>query len=183
MIDRQLITLESVTIRARAAFALSIAERAFRAGATANEEGYAAALDAIDIAWQWIGGKHIPGYELYSRLDGGDDTGLLIWSQVAVSDAPPDGQIAKTGSWHALVNAVAYICWRAYQLDGEEYVPQAIESVDESTIREVLTSAENSKHLDWAYVNRVKTYLSARYATTNQDELGPPISREEVKSV
>lgn len=75
--------------------------------------------------------------------------------------------------------ALIYVIWRAYQAEGETYVPQTIEHVCESLIVEFHRHAEKTGKFDRHLARRLLNYLQANY-TSNTDELGSAILRRDI---
>src|SRR5262252_6527277 len=95
--------LEGLTIRARAAYYLAVAESVF-AAAPPDDGSLEIAREAMNMAWRWIEGASVEVVELHWYLEN-EDTGL---------------QFFKSSTCVAVSAALAYVLWRAYQAEGGE---------------------------------------------------------------
>ena len=68
---------------------------------------------------------------------------------------------------------------QAYRAEGARHLPQMIESVDATNIDDLHRFAERTGHFDRGFASRLRTYLQANYAAS-QEEPGRPINRDEV---
>ncbi|MGA9175237.1 MAG: Imm6 family immunity protein [Thermoactinomyces sp.] len=124
----------NMSIDARAAYLLTLTEKAMEK--IENEEGYHQARKAIDMCWDWVEDKKYSGDELYLIFDNEDDGGVSVYLEF--TDDPQQETI-----WFSIGYAIAYTIWQAYQYENEEYVPQPIELVDDSTIGEFMKEIKN----------------------------------------
>ena len=72
----------------------------------------------------------------YLIFDNEDDGGVSVYLEF--TDDPQQEAI-----WFSIGYAIAYTIWQAYQYENEEYVPQPIELVDDSTIGEFMKEIKN----------------------------------------
>lgn len=87
---------------------------------------------ALNVCWKWFETKQISGDDIYSLLDDGTEiNGLFMQMQDET-----DGE--KELVWGCIVDAVSFTNWRAYQFEGEEYLPAPIENVDEDLVQQFL---------------------------------------------
>lgn len=177
MSDEILRKLGDITVRARAAYFLTIGEWIFRLGVSDTVPEFAPATAFLKTAWRWVGSEPASANELYACLDNDEENGLFILEQDAIKRAPAEDRDKQNGAWNSLVVAVMYVVWRAYELEGAKYVPQTIESVHESIIDDLFAYASKSSHLTMDPVTRLRRFLSERYPAIDTDELGPPVSR------
>ena len=101
------------------------------------------ALDSLKLANQSLGqdSKICPDL-LYSRLENVDEKDILTFMELDKETNPL--------VWGCIANYFALICYHSYQHSGEKYLPQTIESVDDETIEDYVSSyrqllAENNQ--------------------------------------
>jgi hypothetical protein len=162
--DRRL--LEGLTIRAQAAYYLAVAESVF-AAAPPDDGSLEPARQAVNMAWQWIEGAPIEAVALDWCLEN-EETGL---------------QYFKSNACIAVSAALAYVTWRAYQVEGGKNNPnmgQTICEVTEEMIVELHRFAGQSGRFDHQLARRLLNYLRANYTTSKIDDLGGPILRRDI---
>ncbi len=92
-----------------------------------QSKGYPIVHEALEKCWKWVRDKNIEAHELYLYLENMEEKDVLTYMQF---ESDPH----KEKVWICIGDALAYIIWEAYQYEGEEYLPQTIESVDIETI-------------------------------------------------
>lgn len=92
-----------------------------------QSKGYQIVCEALEKCWQWIRDKNTEAYQLYLYLENMEEKDVMTYMQF---ESDPH----KEKVWICIGEALAYIIWEAYQYEGEEYLPQTIESVDLETI-------------------------------------------------
>jgi len=93
---------------------------------------YDSLTNALKVAWEWVTEKKHSGDDIYYLLDvGTDETGLFMQMQ---------DEIEKKNElvFGCIVDAISFVCWKAYQNEDEEYLPGPIENVDEDIIQQFL---------------------------------------------
>lgn len=165
--------ISSITIRARVAFYLAIAESLFNV-IKKDEKGYAEARNALDKCWKWLEGEEVAGDTLYESLENEDDTGLLVFGSMAA------GNPLKLAVWNTLATALMYVIWQAYEVEGEKYLPQTIEEVNETMIDDLLSCASESDQFNVSWFEELKQYLLEKYPANEPNQLGKPIGKTEV---
>src|SRR5262245_54991916 len=91
--------LAGLTIRARAAYYIAVAESVL-AAAPADDGSLDPAREAMNVAWQWIEGAQVEAVALAWYLEN-EETGL---------------QYFESNACIAVSAALAYVTWRAYQV-------------------------------------------------------------------
>jgi hypothetical protein len=165
--------LEAFTRRARCAYYLVVAEAAF-AAMSSRDPGFPHAREALDMAWQWVAGEQIAADDLYLKLENEDGSGLMRFGYEARNEP------SRSAVWNTLITAIMYVIWQAYRADGAAYVPQTIESVDETIIADLHRHAEHTGRFDQQQARRILDYLQANFTTSTSDELGGAIQRSDV---
>jgi hypothetical protein len=158
--------LEGLTIRARAAYYLAVAESVF-AAAPPDDRGLEIARQAMNKAWQWIEGASVEADELDGYLEN-EDTGLQFF--------------IKSNTCVAVSAALSYVIWRAYQAEGAKYTPQTMNEVTEEMIVALHGFAEQTSRFDHQLARRLLSYLRTNYMTSKIDDLGAPILRRDIAS-
>ena len=158
--------LEGLTIRARAAYYLAVAESVF-AAAPPDDGSLEPAREAMNMAWQWIEGASIEVYDLDWYLEN-EDTGL---------------QYFQSDTCIVVCGALAYVIRRAYEAAGEvNKMGQSICEVTEEQIVELHHFAEQTGRFDHQLAHGLLNYLRANYTTSKIDDLGSPILRRDIAS-
>ena len=157
--------LEGLTIRARAAYYLAVAESVF-AAVPPDDGSLEPARQAMNMAWQWIEGASVKGDELDWRLEN-EDTGLMYF---------------QSNTSVVVAAALAYVTWGAYQAEGTKIMGQIINEVTEEMIVDLHHFAEQTGRFDHQLARRLLNYLRANYATSEIDDLGGPILRRDIAS-
>lgn len=98
-------------------------------------EGYVEAKRALSRCADWSKDQREKGDDLYSLLeDGSDESGLFNY----IGDIEMEEETEQV--WDCVVSTVAYAAYWAYAYEGQKYVPQTLESIDEELIEHFLTS-------------------------------------------
>jgi hypothetical protein len=162
--------VERTSARARVSFVLAVAERVIGT-LRYDSAGYSKAVDALDLAWNWVETGKVTGSELYELLENEEDTGLLIHEWEAGEDE------ARTSAWICVTTAIAYASWHAYQRRNERAMPEPICEVSERAVSNVVEYASRTKNFDEDFVRRVCVYLISREQTVCFDSEGGSIER------
>lgn len=84
------------------------------------------------MAWEWLEEKKHTGEDIYYLLDDGtEEKGHFMQMQVEVDKK-------NELVFGCIVDAVSFVCWKAYQNKGVEYLPTPIENVDEGIVQQFL---------------------------------------------
>lgn len=161
--------VETVTIRARVAYVLGIAEHII-SDIKSDYEGYLLAVDAIKTAWAWQNNASVNANILNEYLMNEDEEGLLIHEQEADE--------TMVSAWVTITTAIAYVAWHAYQ-QKNEFPPGALCEVSEDILEQVIEYASKTNVYEADFVNKLSEYLLSRCSTKNSQELGKPINRED----
>jgi hypothetical protein len=165
--------INSITIRARAAFHLAVAESLW--GLLDEhpwQEERNVARKGLDLCWDWVCGETIDQYELYDCHAGEDSMG-------AAASATSDPDESKMPAWNTADDAICYVIWKD-MLIKEECLPADIENATEENILESLTFAHRVPGFDENDFEPLKQYLLETYPASETDEIGPPISKDEI---
>jgi hypothetical protein len=162
-----------MTIRARVALYLAVAENVFKL-LKEEDKGYAEAKDALDKCWEWLEGRNVSADTLYEYLENADDSGLLVFGSMAA------GNSLKLSIWNTLATALMYVIWQAYNVEGEKYLPQTIEEVDETMIDDLLSCATESNQFNVSWFEKLKQHLLDKYPVNELNQLGKPVHKAEV---
>ena len=90
-------------------------------------EGYEIVIEAIEKCWEWVESKNVAADTLYFYLENLDEKDIMTYMQI---DKSEDNEPV----WMCIANALAYIIRTAYQFEGQVYMPETIECVDDETI-------------------------------------------------
>lgn len=86
--------------------------------------------NVISDCWNWIKTKEKDGDYFYELLDD-QEKGLVIFQENTNNPK-------EICAWNCIINAVAYISKKAYELEGQIFLPQAIEIVDNTLIEHAI---------------------------------------------
>lgn len=123
-------TFKDLDTDKQVAFLLGLSEMI--ANVLSTSPNYKDVTHALDVCWKWFETKQISGDDIYSLLDDGTEiNGLFLQMQDETDD---EMELV----WGCIVDAVSFTNWRAYQFEGEEYLPAPIENVDEDLAQQFL---------------------------------------------
>jgi hypothetical protein len=123
-------TFKDLDTDKQVAFLLGLSEMI--ANVLSTSPNYKDVTHALNVCWNWLETKQISGDDIYSLLDDGTEiNGLFMQMQDETDDE-------KELVWGCIVDAVSFTNWRAYQFEGEEYLPAPIENVDEDLAQQFL---------------------------------------------
>jgi Immunity protein Imm6 len=170
----QLTNLQSLSIRGQVAYLLCIAESIFPA-IDENTDGSVQARAGLDKCWEWLSGRStVTGYDIYYFLANENDTGLDVYT------CELDEQNVLFFLWGVIIYVIAYTTWRAYNLDGEIYLPQDIESIDEKTVDDIFEYLKQIPSFDEKYALNLKNKLIDQFPFDPENQFGNFISKDEV---
>ena len=89
---------------------------------------------AIDLTRQWLNDKTDVSQKLYDLLDD-EECSFTLYQESEKDEYMID-------VWNCIIDAVAYICRKIYEEQGEDYFPEPIELVDEDTYSRLLAGYE-----------------------------------------
>ncbi len=93
---------------------------------------YGAVKTALKACWDWVEDKKYSADDIYNLLDDGtEETGLFMLMQDETDET-------KELAFGCIVDAVSYTNWKAFQYEGQEYLPAPIENVDENILEQFL---------------------------------------------
>lgn len=100
-----------------------------------KEEYKSFAQHVIVICEEWNNSKKISPDDIYKFIDGGENEDISIIQE--------DSEGYDTDLWDCYIYIVAYINKIAYEYDKQIYVPQIIETVDDSCYQKVMDICKN----------------------------------------
>jgi Immunity protein Imm6 len=164
-----------MTIRARAAYLLVIAEHIFQA-VNSNHSDYSLARAALEGCWNWVAGSNLSAWEVYClHTDENIDLQPIGLGFTAYDESDP----VQQNIWYYLDGVVMYIAWYLFKYE-KNTIPADLELEGEGFIDEVIRTAIETNLFEESKYESFKQYLLETYPATETDELGPPITREEV---
>jgi hypothetical protein len=166
----------AITIRARVAFCLAITESVFFVVGK-GDEGYDFARESLELCWSWLAGKEIESYDLYWYIGHDDDekgVGGISITTISVKDP------LKRCAWETATSLLLYLAWHLFKLEGATSFPQELEGASESMVDELLAFARRNPNFNESQFDPLKQYFLETYPSTEPDEIGSPITREEV---
>jgi hypothetical protein len=192
-----------VTIRARVAYYLAVAESVF-AAIPSDDEHRNDAIEAINLAWQWVAGVAVEGDDIYEYFEHGDRRTGLVRTIARAEFAGEDvhGRFEKGDivlamfpegtdpAWRAVCTAIMYAIWQVYEAEGRNYqdyedykvegkkcFPRTIELADDNDVWILHDCAKRTGRFDHEVARRLLDYLQANYPVSKPNELGGPIPR------
>jgi Immunity protein Imm6 len=163
--------LEKLSSDAKVAYLLTLTEKMMHQ--IEKYHWYGLARNVMDMCWEWLEEKKHHGDELYLRIDN-DVDGLGHIKGVAFVDDQPDPQ--EKALWFCVTQVAFYATWQAYEYEGEEYVPQAVESTDDEAIDWFMESMRKADEYQEEWSERLKEYLLHNYPAGSSKK----IKREEL---
>lgn len=82
--------------------------------------------ETLEMTNNFLSGKKVDPDLLYNRLENLDEEDILTYSELDT--------ISHVEIWVCIANAVAYLCLLNYETNGEKYLPETIEAIDERTL-------------------------------------------------
>jgi Immunity protein Imm6 len=169
----QLSNVESLSIRARVAYCLCLAESVL-IEVKHNKDGNFKAKSGLDKCWDWLSPElSIPCEDICYLLANEDDTGLSIYSSLA-----GDREI-EYSAWGVIIYTIAYTAWQAFNYE-KEGLPSIIESIDEDTIIEIFEYLQKIPVFDEKYALTVKSVLVEKFSFDPTNEFGIPIDKKQI---
>jgi hypothetical protein len=166
--------LQSLSIRGKVAYLLSIAESIFSV-INDSSNGSIQARVGLNKCWEWLSGNSIvSGDDIYYFLANEDDTGLDVYSYEL------DENDLKFLNWEVIIHTIGYVAWQAYNLDKEKYVPQDIEKVDDTTIDNIFEYLNQIPSFNKEYALNLRDQLLAKFPFDPDNKFGSFISKEQV---
>lgn len=163
--------LSHMTIRGRAAFALTVADLVLP-NIKGNPDATRRAYQALETAWRWVGGTPVTGDSLYQTLENENDQGLLIDEYNAPQDV--------TSSWVTITTAIAYVAWHAYRQAGVRHMPSPMYQVDEDALDQLLQFALQAPSVTADRLAALAESVLTVSRTGDASQLGQPIAREQI---
>jgi hypothetical protein len=163
-----------ITIRARAAFVLLIAD-SLMPELRHEGEGYIFALKAFEITASWINGKDVSGDELNDLLMNHHDQGIFAYvdnRKQRVSDR----------AYTVLGGAISYVAWHAYRTN-KLMLPDGIQAVTEHFVQWLIDEASKSPSFGTHLATRIWFHLFEHFKIHDDDELGSPVNLNELKKI
>lgn len=145
--------VKNLNSEAKVAIGLVIAEKMFNI-MNMHEPGYNTAREALDSCWKWLEGEEIHADDLCNYIDSKDyvDVGEF---------ANKEKDIKKQYAWYAVLDAVSYTTYQAYKKEKRKSVPQAIEMIDDETLRILVENAMESGYFEMESFHNVKKLLES----------------------
>lgn len=131
--------IENVCEEAKVAMGLIIAEKMFKL-VHMNDTGYKTGREALDSCWKWLEGENIEANDLCDYIDSEDYIDVAEFTNNEEDDK-------KQCAWYAVLDAVSYTIYQAYMKENRSSVPQAIEVIDDETLRRLVESSVESVFL------------------------------------
>jgi hypothetical protein len=168
--------ITSATVRARVAYCLAITESVFCVVGK-GDGGYDFARESLELCWSWLAGQEMESYDLYWYIGHDDDqkgVGGVSITTISVKDP------LKRCAWETATSLLLYLAWHLFKLEGATSFPQELEGASEIMVDELLAFARKNPNFQETQFGPLKKYLLENYPATNPDDLGTPISKDEI---
>ncbi|MDF2521143.1 MAG: hypothetical protein K0R84_1771 [Clostridia bacterium] len=162
--------IKSISIEARAALYLSIAEKTFNL-VDISDERYKYGREALDKCWDWVEKGSVKADSLYELIDNAECTGISEFGM-------EEEEYQREAMWYTLVDAVAYTSWQAFNRENYRYLPQAIEGIDEEEINDFINNAADTQVFSIEDIDDLKRFLLEEYSLNSP--LNGRIKKEEI---
>lgn len=155
---------------AKVALGLVVAEKMYGA-VTIDEPGYKVGRSALDNCWEWLEGGDITAEDLYNYIDSDD------YMDVAELVIEEEGE-QKQYAWYTVLDAVSYTIYQAYKKEKIKYVPQAIEIVDDETLKILIENANESSLFNVDLIREAQKFLLENHSSNTETSQSDPIKKE-----
>lgn len=149
--------IHDLTAESKVATGLIIAEKLFYI-IKSKEPGYQTGREALDDCWKWLAGENVTGDYLYNYIDSGDYIDITEFSN-------DEEDRLKQHAWYAVLDGVSYTIYQAYQNENVKIVPQAMESINDDTLKTLGENAMESGLFNFESINNIKTYILESYSS------------------
>lgn len=149
--------IHDLTAESKVATGLIIAEKLFYI-IKSKEPGYQTGREALDDCWKWLAGENVTGDYLYNYIDSGDYIDITEF-------ANDEEDRLKQHAWYAALDGVSYTIYQAYQNENVKIVPQAMESINDDTLKTLGENAMESGLFNFESINNIKTYILESYSS------------------
>lgn len=160
-------------VRGKVASILSIADYILEELKKEDQEGYAIAKEATQLAWSWVEGKKVTGDQLSIYVDSPTDKDLGV-REIEYED---EGMI---GAIVAITLAIGYTAKQAYRFDNVKEMSTPIWEIDDNSIADVIKNASESKFYNEEKLLSIISYLEKKYTTDDPQNLGVSVTRDEI---
>jgi hypothetical protein len=171
--------ITATTIRARVAYCLAVANRAFQV-VKPTDLDYALGADALKKCWEWLEGHQYDAWDIYELECRFDAEGSPIGVGMTAIDVEDP---VKKPAWECLSATLAYVSWCLFKDPKwtEDDIPEGMSEVNDDFIdRHIVGQAQRTNNVEGSDFDPLKQYFLETYPLTEPDEIGPPITREEV---
>lgn len=84
----------------------------------------------------------------------------------------------KQYAWYTVLDAVSYTIYQAYKKEKIKYVPQAIEIVDDETLKILIENANESGLFNVDHIKEAQRFLLENHSFNTETSKGDPIRKE-----
>ncbi|PAE17906.1 immunity protein imm6 [Virgibacillus sp. 7505] len=155
---------------AKVALGLVVAEKMYGA-VTIDEPGYKVGRSALDSCWEWLEGRNVTAEDLYNYIDSEDYMDVAEFASEEESEQ-------KQYAWYTVLDAVSYTIYQAYKKEKIKYVPQAIEIVDDETLKILIENANESGLFNVDHIKEAQRFLLENHSFNTETSKGDPIRKE-----
>lgn len=103
--------------------------------------------EALKVSQQWICTEGNAGEVLYDFLDN-EENGFTLFQELEEDEK-------KIHAWDCIIDAVAYVSRAAYEREGAKYLPEPIETVDDSIFAHMAHSLILCGDAEREYIDKV----------------------------
>ena len=160
----------NTTVRGRCAWSLLIGEHGCL-GIRFDEASKKRMMLAYEICWKWVAGEQTANQDLYLLLESKDEEDcLMIDTSIFIEEQP--------GYWNVALTPIVYIVWWMNYLEGVKSVSTTVYETLADKFETFYKSLVELGLEDRA--TRSLNLIVQMFPTTDPDELGFPIDRNEL---
>ncbi len=169
--------LGTLTLKAKACFIMLLAEQAYKE-IDKSIDGIGVARNALDSAWQWLGGANVDEDNFYTYIENVNDTGLYFYGSILKKE-----NIHLSNLFNVILISIMYTSSQIYKASGCKYVPQTLEEVDDEFIDQLIRYLEKTDLYDQDHIESLKLHFTKHHAANFINEVGGNIEKNNVMNV
>jgi Immunity protein Imm6 len=178
------IFLDSVSLRAKAAFMIALGEKVIDL-LKEDKNIFSLSRNLLDKCWLWEEALGAAPLEIYEYLDSSNEDiveaqELSLTCQIDLKAPKPILTAIIT-----IINTGSIVVKYAYEVMGnDQWPPVSItETSEDRNIPAVVEDIIENKVIDGIWIERAMSYLMSNYKSDDPNALGEPIKREELMSL
>ncbi len=177
--------INSVTMRAKAAFVITLAEKVIDI-LEKDENVFSLSRTLLEKCWSWEESLGASPLEIYEYLDSSNEDMAEAEARSLICQfddyETPEPSLTAI---HTVINAGCIVVKYAYETMDSNSMPPTIigETFDDRDIPIGIESVVKMNLIDEVWIERVISYLMSNHKSDNPNALGEPIQREKLMSL